>query len=165
MPSVTMVPVKQLEFLDSNPRKIERNQLEKLCESIKSDPDFFENRPCLVNEVDGKMTVYAGNQRLRAAKKLGWKQVPCIVEQNLPEETLRRRIVLDNVSHGEFDFDILACLYDVDELLLLGLTENQLHINLPAIDDTPVMDEPEKEICELCKQEIKKNGKGNSRKK
>lgn len=159
MPETTRVPINKLEFLDQNPRKIERNQLEKLCDSLKSDPDFLENRPLLVNDTNGKLTVYAGNQRLRAAKKLGWKQVPCIVEKDIPEETLRRRIILDNVQHGEFDFDMLACLYEVDELLMLGLQESDLHINLPAIDDTPVDSEPEKEHCELCKQEIKNNGK------
>ena len=126
MLEITRVDVKKLSFLDKNPRKIDRNQFEKLCDNIQKDPDYFDQRPCLVNSVEGKLTVYAGNQRLRAAKKLGWKQVPCVIQLNLPEELIRRRVVLDNIHHWEFDWDLLTAIYDVDELLMLGLTEEQL---------------------------------------
>lgn len=140
MLETTRVDIKKLTLLENNPRKIDRNQFEKLCANIENDPDYFEQRPCLVNSVNGKLTVYAGNQRLRAAKKLGWKQVPCIVQLDLPEELMRMRIVLDNVHHGEFDWDILTSLYEVDELLNLGLLESQLQIDKEIIESSEETD-------------------------
>ncbi len=77
-------PIKHLTLLEGNPRKITSEQMKKLCKSIEQDPQFLWNRPVLVNKtciwpalIPGSnevlkridtYTVYAGNQRVRAAK-------------------------------------------------------------------------------------------------
>jgi len=127
MPQIEHISLKQLKLLEKNPRKIDKMQFEKLCRSIEQDPDFFNDRPCLVNRIGDQLIVYAGNQRYRAAKKLGWKTVPCIIEQ-ITEETQKRRVVQDNIHQGEFDYDMLSSLYEVGELIELGFTEEQLSI-------------------------------------
>ncbi len=106
--------------MEKNPRKISKDQMEKLIVSIESDPDFLNSRPILVNRVDDKLIVYAGNQRVRAAKKLKWKTIPCIVEYNLSEDLMKKRIVLDNKSFGEFDYDMLANDYEIEMLIESG---------------------------------------------
>jgi DNA modification methylase len=129
MPAIEQIPIAKLKHYERNPRKITTDQFAKLCDSIQVRPDFFERRPALVNKTpDGTLTIYAGNQRVRAAKKLKLKSVPCIVDENLTEEEMKQRIVLDNVHHGEFDYDILAADFDPAELLSLGMTEKDLHI-------------------------------------
>lgn len=154
--NVQFIDIKELNLSDGNPRKIDRNQFAKLCDSITEDPDFLLARPVLAQQIDGKIWVYAGNQRVRAAKKLGWKKIPCIIDSNVPEQLIKRRVVADNVHHGEWDFDILSGLYDPIELLSIGMLENDLHLDLgndiKKIDD----DENECNNCPECGQKLKK---------
>jgi ParB-like chromosome segregation protein Spo0J len=126
MREIVQLPIKGLKLLDNNPRKITKDQFTKLCESIKTDPDYFLNRPCLINQVGAVFHVYAGNQRVKAAKQLGWKNVPCIVEKDLPEDVLHSRIIKDNKNYGDFDFDILANLYEIDTIIAAGFTAEEL---------------------------------------
>ncbi len=145
-----MIEIKHLKLLDKNPRKIDKAQFKKLCDSLEDDPEFFGNRPCLVNIVDGVYNVYAGNQRVQAAKKLGWKLVPCILEENVPEDRIRKRIIKDNVSMGIFDWDILSGDYEIDELLSCGLTEKELHLDLSMENDEEPAAQSKEKSAEKC---------------
>lgn len=158
MTEIKDVSISELILLKSNPRKITKHQFEKLCESIKEDPEFLSKRPCLVNDKDGILEVYAGNQRVLAAKKLAWKSVPCIIEKDIPDEIIKKRIVKDNKHYGEFDFDILANEWEIDDLIGAGFTEEELafeDINSYS-DIKDIIDEEEPEKCPTCNQKIKK---------
>ncbi len=135
MTDIQLISIDRLSLLENNPRKIDKGQFEKLVKNIENDPDFFHARPCLVNQIGDKLTIFAGNQRYRAAKHLGWDSIPCIIYQDLTDEIQRRWTVLDNVHHGEHDFDLLASLYEVDELIDFGFMEKELDIGLPEITD------------------------------
>lgn len=87
--------VDTLTFAEYNPRSIKDKAFRKLKENISRDREFFEARPCLINERDGKLVVYAGNQRLRAAIDLGWTDVPCIVHK-IPLALEKERNIKDN---------------------------------------------------------------------
>lgn len=149
----THIPISKLTLYENNPRKIDKQQFEKLCANIQRDPDFFEDRPCLVNHLtdSGKMIVFAGNQRVRAAKKLGWKNVPCRVRENLSEETMNDRLILDNLHHGKNDDDMLANLFDPIKLLELGFEES--YFNGWDEDEKPKA-EKKKKCCPHCGEEI-----------
>lgn len=130
-------PIKNLTLLERNPRKITKDQMDKLCKSITDDPAFLQNRPVLVNHTDGKHIVYAGNQRVRAAKILKMKDIPCIVENDLDPELVRQRVIKDNKTYGEFDFDILANEWDMDLLLDAGFgTEELLGASIEDLGST-----------------------------
>lgn len=120
-----MISIKDIKPRDRNPRSISREHFERLCESITLDPEFLEMRPILVYALDDGYISYAGNQRLRAAKKLGWKQIPCIVTP-YDESRIRERVIRDNISSGDWDWDILSADYEIDELLNLGLDESDV---------------------------------------
>ncbi len=154
--NVQLIDIKNLKLTDHNPRKIDRNQFAKLCESITEDPDFLLLRPVLAQKIDDEMWVYAGNQRVRAAKKLGWKQVPCVVSTDVPEELIRRRVVSDNVHHGEWDFDVLSGLYDPVELLAIGMLESDLHLDLGSDITTADTEDNDCNKCSECGQKLKK---------
>lgn len=126
MPEITYVKISKLHPYDKNPRQISKEDFEKLKRDIQSDPDFFHDRPCLVNESNGKLTVYAGNQRLRAAKSIGMLEVPCIIRIEVDEKTMRSRIIKDNLHRGDWDYDILGNEWDAMDLLSWGFTEEQL---------------------------------------
>src|SRR6185312_6189048 len=101
-------------------------------------------RPCLVSKRDGILTVYAGNQRVRAAKKLKLKEIPCIVEEFLTDEMIKERTIKDNKTYGEFDFDILANNYDIEMLVGCGFAAEELLGDLSNIsDDERVADDGE----------------------
>lgn len=148
---ITYVPISKLKPNEKNPRKIVSDQFEKLCKNIESDPDFLAMRPLLVNKTDKGMFVYAGNQRLQALKKLKRKDAPCIVLENVPHETIKKRVILDNLHHGEHDFDLLSSLYEVDELLDLGMLEKELGIITEIANDTT--EEDTNEILEPSREE------------
>jgi ParB-like chromosome segregation protein Spo0J len=146
------IPIKELVLLENNPRKITKSNMDKLCDSLINDPTFLRSRPILVNLKDGVYYVYAGNQRVRAAKKLKWKEIFCNVEQDLSDDLIRQRIVKDNKHAGEFDYDLLASNYDVSELINFGFSPEELHLNLDNDEIKPSDEEKEKKLkcCPNC---------------
>lgn len=150
------IPIKQLTLLENNPRRINNDQMEKLRTSLQEDPSFFDARPCLVNRVHKVLTVYAGNQRVRAAKKLGWKEVPCIIDDDLDEQLMKSRIIKDNKTYGEFDWDILANEWDMEMLLTAGFTEEELTNDI--IQDLGSTDQEDGQIVEPPKDPKTKLG-------
>lgn len=98
---------------------------EELAQSIQEDPGFFENRPCLVNRVDGKNLVYAGLQRANVAHfRLGWEQIPCLVEENVPDDVMRARAIKDNTHKGRWNLEILNTWnFTVPQLKFMGVPE------------------------------------------
>ena len=129
--------------------------MDKLVKSLKEDPGFFDRRPCLINETKDTLIVYAGNQRIRAAKKLKWDSVPCIIDKDLPEEIMKDRVMKDNKTFGEFDFEILGNEFDIEKLLDAGFTPEELHIDIQDLGST---DEEEGELLEPPKDPKTKLG-------
>ena len=151
---IELIPIADLTLLDKNPRKITSEQMDKLVASLKNDPEFFNLRPCLVNKIGDKLTVYAGNQRVRAAKKLKWKSVPCIVSTDLDIKIIKERTIKDNKTYGEFDFDLLANEWDVDLLYESGFSMDELDISIELPKDEQEEEEPHK--CPSCGKKMKK---------
>jgi len=79
---------------------------------------MLEIRPIVVND---DMIVLGGNMRLKACKEAGLKEVPVIKASDLTEEEQRQFIIKDNVSGGEWDWDMLANEWDVEQLDEWGL--------------------------------------------
>lgn len=152
---ITYLDVNILVPFERNPRRITKAKFEKLCNNIQRDKEFFEMRPILVNATDEGMIVYAGNQRLKAAMFLKMETVPCIVQENVSKDVIKKRIVLDNITHGEFDYDLLACEYDMEDLLDLGMDGKELDIfdtdDLLAGEEDKSKEEEDDKKCECPK--------------
>lgn len=155
MQTIIKISIKDLTILEKNPRKINAEQMQKLEKSLTDDPDFLFKRPVLVNFKDDKHIVYAGNQRVRAAKKLKWKDIPCIVDENLSDEIMKDRIIKDNKTFGEFDFEMLANEFDIEKLLDAGFTPEELHIDIEDLGST---EENDSEVLEPPKDPKTKLG-------
>lgn len=111
-----------------NPRVIKDESFEKLCNSIKEFPKMMKLRPLVL---DMQNVVIGGNRRLKALQHLGYKEIPdewVKFADELTEEEIRRFIIADNVSNGEWDWDILANKWDIERLDEWGL-------NMPFIDE------------------------------
>lgn len=156
---IESIPISKLTLLEKNPRRITKEQMEKLCKSVKEDPGFLTARPVLVNSksIAGgrELIVYAGNQRVRAAKKLKMKEICCIVENDIPEEILQKRIILDNKQFGEWDFDELANSWDLEMLLDCGFKPEEILGDLSNIsDDDRNEKEKKQKMCPHCGESL-----------
>ena len=111
------VAIGELKPNPNNPRIIKDDKFKKLVQSIKDLPEMADVRPVVVNT---DMVVLGGNMRLKAMKEAGWKEVPIEVV-DWDEDKQRQFIIKDNVSGGEWDWDMLANEWDADELNEWGL--------------------------------------------
>ena len=99
----------QIGGLPANPRTINKDDYQKLLKSLQEDPDFLNHKPLHVFEHNGKYIVLGGNQRLKALKELGHKDVPVtIYDPETPVEVLKRRVIVDNSTFGDYSLDDLA---------------------------------------------------------
>lgn len=139
--------IKDLRKLEGNPRVIRDRQFKQLCESISANGDYFEARPVILSDRTGRLVIIAGNQRYEAARHLGIKSIPTILIPDLTEEREREIIIRDNVSNGEWDFDILANEWEHEELLNWG-------VDLPALIDKDPEEKEEKELRPYSKAHV-----------
>lgn len=117
-------PVSEIKELPNNPRTISKEDFDRLKDSIIDNPEYFEGRPLILSDRTGELVVLAGNQRLRAAKAVGMKEVPTIVLSNLTEEKEKEIIIRDNVSNGRWDMELLANDFDLQDLENWGVEVN-----------------------------------------
>lgn len=115
---VQKVKISAVKTNPNNPRAIKDDKLKKLIQSIKDFPKMLEIRPIVVND---DMVVLGGNMRLRACKEAGLKEIYIIKASELTEDEQRQFIIKDNVSGGEWDWDMLKMGWDLQELDNWGL--------------------------------------------
>ena len=106
-----------------NPRQLTKEQHAQLKDSIQR---FGLVDPLIVNKnKDRDNILVGGHQRLRIAKELGIKKVPC-VEVDLSLDQEKELNIRLNKNVGEWDYDSLANYFDVDELMDWGFTDDEL---------------------------------------
>ena len=115
---IQKVKIQEVKLNPNNPRIIKNDKFAKLVKSIQELPQMLEIRPIVVN---ADMVILGGNMRFKACKEAGLKEVPIIVADNLNEEQQREFLIKDNVSGGEWDFEMLANEWDVEKLEDWGL--------------------------------------------
>jgi DNA modification methylase len=93
-----------------NARTHSPEQVNKLASSIK---EFGFLNPVVISEDGG---VLAGHGRLMAAKKLGLKQVPCVVESHLNESQKKAYILADNRLALDAGWDEEMLKIELEEL-------------------------------------------------
>ena len=108
-----------------NPRQLKKDQYKQLKDSITR---FGLVDPIIINKnKDRKNIVIGGHQRLKISEELKINTIPCVeVDLKLDEE--RELNVRLNKNTGEWDFDVLADLFDIDELNEWGFTDEDLKL-------------------------------------
>jgi hypothetical protein len=113
-----IVKISTVKLSPDNPRVIKGDKFKKLVQSIKDFPGMLELRPIVVDE---DMVVLGGNMRLRACIEAGLKEVTVLRASMLTEEQKREFVIKDNSSFGEWNWDILANEWDINDLSSWGI--------------------------------------------
>lgn len=124
--------ITDIKPLPDNPRKIEPEDLERLKESIRNNPDYLEAHPLVLSDRTGELIVIDGNQRLRACLEMGWEEVPTALLHGLTEEREQEIIIRANVNNGKWDIDKLLA-WNAEDLMSWGVDG----ISFPQINDEP----------------------------
>lgn len=129
----------QIDGVPTNPRKAEKEQIEKLKKSIQDTPTMLELREIIAYDNNGKLVIVGGNMRYRALKELGYKTALVkVLPADTPKDVINAFIIKDNSQFGEWDTELLAMDWDKDLLSDWGVD----------IDWGEVMPEAPKEVQE-----------------
>ena len=136
-----------LIFAEYNPRELTKDQHQDLKDSISR---FGFVDPLIVNtNKDRKNVLVGGHQRLKIAKELGYKKVPCVEVDLTPEKEKELNVRL-NKNTGQWDWDALANQFKVNDLLDWGFSRDELQVaeeekigNIEQ-DEVPI---PKESIC------------------
>lgn len=143
----TEIVYKNVSELKLNPRNPRKNDgaVESVAKSIEK---YGFKNPLIIDDAG---VVWCGNTRLKAAKKLKLKEVPCIVANDLTPEQIREYALLDNKTNelADWDFDLLA-----EELGELDLGDfdidwgiDKIEIEQEQEEEKPEINEVEKKLC------------------
>ena len=142
---IEYVSIDSLKPSEYNPRKISKESMEQLKESIKK---FKLVDPLIVNCAKNRNgIVIGGHMRLKAATELGFKEAP-VVYLNIPDIEKEKELNIRlNKNTGEFDWNLLAN-FSEGFLADLGFNSEELD-DVFGIDDNPEMFDLAKELQRL----------------
>ena len=126
--NIEKIEINKLKAATYNPRQISTKQYKDLKESINK---FGLVDPIIVNKC---YTIIGGHQRYKICKDLDYKDIGCII-LDLNKEQERELNIRLNKNTGEFDMDILANEFDIDELVDWGFKHIDLDVNIDKIVD------------------------------
>jgi len=123
-----------------NPRIIKDDNFKKLVQSLKDFPEMADIREVVVNK---DHMILGGNMRYKAMLEAGWKDIPVKIV-DLPDAKQKEFIIKDNVSGGEWDWDVLANEWDSEQLDDWGLDipTDFAHQEIDEDEAPEVSDEP-----------------------
>ena len=132
------VKTSKIKSNPNNPRSIKDNKFNKLVESIKEFPEMLEKRPLVCFEDEGgNYVVLGGNMRLKALKTANISETPIILANEWSENQKKQFIIKDNLSFGEWDWDMLANEWGNEELQMWGLDvwQPEDEVDYSVLDD------------------------------
>lgn len=131
--------ISDLKDHPSNPRTLSKASYDELIKSFK-EFDYVE-----LVAIDTENTILAGHQRIHIMKDLGWLDKEIEVRfpsRKLTEKESKKYLLRSNKNIGDWDFDLLANDFQLEELLDVGFTENELIGNF-ELENDPVEQEVE----------------------
>lgn len=114
---IEYVAINKVKPNERNPRVIKDGKYKALVKSIQELPDMLEMRPIIVNE---DYVILGGNMRWKACKEAGLKEVPIIIAR-WTEDQQKEFTIKDNLSFGEWDWEMIANEWDSTQLEAWGM--------------------------------------------
>lgn len=149
----------KIEYMDieklipyiNNPR-INDNAVDIVAASIK---EFGFKNPILI---DKENVIIAGHTRLKAAKKLGLKEVPVIRVEDLTDKQIKAFRIADNktVEFAEWDMELLELELEELEDIFTGFSEEEKEVifNASNVDIDSFFEDVEETNKEKEEKEI-----------
>lgn len=122
--------ISQVKPNPDNPRVIKDDKYKKLVLSLKDFPEMAGIREVVVNK---DYMILGGNMRFKAMVEAGWKEIPVKIV-DLSDEKQKEFIIKDNNPYGEWDWDVIANQYELEDLGAWGVEfphYEEPDINLP----------------------------------
>ena len=135
------IKISKLKAATYNPRQISTKQYNDLKKSLDK---FGVVDPIIINK---DYTVIGGHQRLKICKELNHKEIGCII-LDLDKDDERELNIRLNKNTGEFDMDILANEFDIDNLVDWGFKHIDLGLNIDKIFEGNTEDDHIPEVKE-----------------
>mgnify|MGYP003147844755 FL=1 len=135
------IKINKLKAATYNPRQISTKQYNDLKKSLDK---FGVVDPIIINK---DYTVIGGHQRLKICKELNHKEIGCII-LDLDKDDERELNIRLNKNTGEFDMDILANEFDIDNLVDWGFKHIDLGLNIDKIFEGNTEDDHIPEVKE-----------------
>ena len=137
---VKKVNIADIKPNEVNPRYINDSKFKKLVKSIKEFPEMLETRPLVVDE---NMVVLGGNMRLKALKSAGVFEVPVHQVKDWTEDQKKEFIIKDNVSYGNWDWDIIANDWETNIISDWGMDVPEFDVDpdYSVLDDFDMTDQ------------------------
>lgn len=124
------IKLEKLKANPNNPRSIRDHKFQKLVKSLREFPEMLDARPIVVNP---EMVVLGGNMRLQACIEAGMVDAPVYIA-TWDEVQQKSFIIKDNISYGEWDWDMLANEWDYMELDDMGMDLDPAMFSTPQDD-------------------------------
>lgn len=148
------ISVNEIIEYENNPRNNE-NAIDAVTNSIKA---FGFKVPIVV---DVNNVIVAGHTRFKAAKKLGIKDIPCIIADDLTNEQITAFRIIDNKTAEIAGWDFKKLDKELRELQTLGVDMTdfgfdnyEVDIDIDDLFNAPEKNkaegEPKKIKCEHC---------------
>ena len=128
--NIIQKPIDSLIFAEYNPRQLSDDQYKHLKDSISR---FGLVDPIIINKnKDRKGIIIGGHQRVKVARTMGIKEVPC-VEIDLDYDKERELNVRLNKNTGDWDFDILYEAFEIEQLLDWGFDNSEINFGIEDV--------------------------------
>tara|TARA_B110000483_G_scaffold219320_1_gene273416 strand:+ start:176 stop:1321 length:1146 start_codon:yes stop_codon:yes gene_type:complete len=152
---IEIADINSIKPYENNPRKLSEKAIETVAMSLK---EYGFRQPIVV---DKDRIIVVGHTRFRASKKLGFKEVPITIADNLTTEQINAYRIADNRTSEESEWDNELLKMELKELdlkdfnlELTGFNEDQLNNMLfeekeGLTDEDEVPETPEEPISKL----------------
>lgn len=129
----TEIAIRDLKEIRNNPRIMTENQFDALVQSLRQ--DGYHQRIL----IDQNNRIVGGHARKRALREAGYslKQTIKVLKasRKLTKEEFRRIAIRDNLQYGDWDVDLLANEFELDELMEWGMPEDLLAGMVGELDE------------------------------
>ena len=124
---IEIADINSIKPYENNPRKLSDKAIETVAMSLK---EYGFRQPIVV---DKDRIIVVGHTRFRASKKLGFKEVPITIADNLTPEQINAYRIADNRTSQESEWDFSLLQQEFHNLLdfnfnleLTGFNDSEL---------------------------------------
>lgn len=109
--NIKIVNIDELIPYENNPKEHPEEQIDRIADSIES---YGFIQPIVIDK-DNEIII--GHGRVKASKKLGFKEVPAVVRSDLSEREIKALRIADNkIAESGWDFEALAIEFEELEI-------------------------------------------------